>query len=389
MTIKIGFDISQTGNAKAGCGYFAANLIEQLSAIDSKNQYILYPTFGNHFWDPNYRTTFKSNKPNFKQGFKHSNLNAAKKFWNNSPNEIRNALGNIDILHANNFFCPPKLKNTKLIYTLYDLSFMEYPECSTEQNRLACFDGVFNASMNADLIIAISQYTRQHFLRVFPHFPAERIAVVYPASRFENKPLNKNIKFPQFQPEQFWLNVGTIEPRKNIRRLLQAYAKLRAEQPDTYPLVLAGKKGWLENDIERFISELGLSKHVHILGYVSDDELHWLYQNCFCLVYPSLFEGFGLPVLEAMTCGAPVITSNVTSLPEVAGKAAVLINPLSEDGILQAMLIVSQDADFRKQLQAAALERAKLFSWEHSARMILDLYQKMTITNTLTEMALS
>lgn len=377
--MKIGFDVSQTGKIKAGCGYYAENLIRNLANIDSENHYYLYSTFGDHFWDNRFKETTSINLPNFHHGINQNNHFRAKKFWHQSPQEIEKKLGNIDILHANNFFCPPKLPHAKLIYTLYDLSFIEYPDCTTEHNRIACFDGLFKASLNADLIIAISHYSRKHFLQIFPHYPEDRIVTVHPASRFNTNIKNqtKPAKLSHLQSEQFWLNVGTIEPRKNIKRLLYAYAELRNQQAQVYPLVLAGKLGWMENNIEKLIQSLDLEKHVFMLGYTEDEELQWLYQNCFCLVYPSLFEGFGLPVLEAMSFGAPIITSNVSSLPEVVGKAGLLINPSNENELTMAMQQMLLEPNRRLELKNLALEQSRTFSWANTAKNILNLYQEV------------
>lgn len=376
--MKIGFDISQTGNSKAGCGFFADNLISHLAALDRQNNYVLYQTFGDHFWDNHYKQTYAITTPNCRYGLSHRNANAAKKFWQTPPANYEEALGFVDILHANNFFCPPKLKRGKCIYTLYDLSFMTYPDCSTEHNRIGCFDGVFKASLTADHIVAISHYTRQHFLQLFPHYPADKISVIYPASRFAkpNAALYPSKKLQGLLPAHFWLSVGTLEPRKNILFLLKAYAELKKTQP-TFPLVLAGKQGWMIHNLQKTLQELQLENDVHVLGYVDNEELQWLYQNCFYLVYPSLFEGFGLPILEAMTLGAPVITSNSSSLPEVIGSAGMLINPLKENELIEAMQQVSNDFTLREQFKRQSYEQAKLFSWENSASAMLSLYEKV------------
>lgn len=383
--MKIGFDVSQTGTTKAGCGFFADNLIQAISAIDSQHHYMLYPVFGDHYWDPNLENTSTIALPNFSRKILHKSLPEAVKFWKNLPLDWEDSLGNVDILHSNNFFCPPKPKHARLIYTLYDLSFLEYPDCTTEHNRIICFNGVFKASLHADFIIAISHSTRQHFLNTFPHYPEDRIAVVHPASRFDGSTpaLPKSPKL-QALPEQFWLTVGTLEPRKNLKRLLNVYKKLKEKHPDTHPLVLAGKLGWLDENIEDLIEQLGLTPFVHILGYVSNDELQWLYQHCFCMIYPSLFEGFGLPVLEAMNYGAPIISSNASSLPEVVGQAGLLINPLNEAEILEAMQDIAFKPTLRKQLKELALIQAKLFFWEKTAKETINIYQKVCLTPKIT-----
>lgn len=377
--MKIGFDVSQTGKSKAGCGFFAKNLIHHLSTIDIENQYILYPTFGDYFFDEEYAKNYFVNQSNFHIGITHKHIEEAKQFWHLTTDQIERDLGNLDILHANNFFCPPGFSNSRIVYTLYDLSFLEYPDCTTEVNRIACFDGVFKASLNADLIISISNYSREHFLEVFPYYPKERIVVIHPASRFSENLTNSSIpkRFKDIQPQKFWLNVGTIEPRKNIKHLLQTYARLKSCCPQTPTLILAGQKGWLMDDINCIIESLNLSHSVQILGYVSEQELEWLYKNCFCLVYPSLFEGFGLPVLEAMSFGAPVISSNVSSIPEVAGKAALLINPTDENELFQAMLEITNNLDLVEKLKQLSIQQANCFSWNNAAKTTLHYYREV------------
>lgn len=376
--VRIGFDISQTGNSKAGCGFFSENLILNLAKYSTENQYILYPTFGDHFWDQNYNNTCRIYQSNFSYGLKHSSLNQAKFFWEHFSDESEKKLGTIDIVHANNFFCPPNMMQAKLIYTLYDLSFIEHPEYSTEHNRIACFDGIFKASLHADLIIAISHFSREHFLKTFPHYPADKIVVVHPASRFShtNKELTKSKKLDKLTNDQFWLSVGTLEPRKNIKLLLKTYADLKSKQP-TLPLVLAGKQGWMIDHLEEILRDLNLTEDVHVLGYVDDEELKWLYQNCFCLIYPSLFEGFGLPILEAMTLGAPVITSNVSSIPEVIGSAGIMVNPTDSAELMAAMMEVASNAEYRQKMKSLSIQQSLLFSWENTAKKVSQLYNEV------------
>lgn len=377
--MRIGFDVSQTGRDKAGCGFFAESLIRHLAALDSDNEYILYPTFGDLYWDPDWpRTTCRIDRPNFRRGLGHRTYEALRAFWSNPPPDLEAQLGNPDLIHSHNFFCPLGLKRARLIYTLHDLSFLEHPGWTTEQNRIGCFTGVFHASLYADLIIAVSEYTRRHFLDTFPHYPAERVVVIYPASRFSgSEKIPRPESLPSLQPERFWLNVSTLEPRKNHLRLLQAYARLKAHLGETFPLVLAGGRGWLIEDLEQTLEELGLQQEVIQLGYVDDEALQWLYQNCFAFIYPSLFEGFGLPVLEAMSLGAAVIASKTTSLPEIVGSAGLLVDPLREEEIFQAMLRLSTGEIDREKLKEQALRRAEAFSWKRAAQEVLRLYREM------------
>jgi glycosyltransferase involved in cell wall biosynthesis len=374
--MKIGFDVSQTGSDKAGCGYLAYSLAKALEGIDAQNEYILYPTFGDVYLDPDWaRTTLDIKKTNFKRGLGHRSLETAQSFWRTPPGDFEAQLSNPDIIHSNNYFCPTGLKKARLVYTLHDLFYVSNPEWTTEANRIGCSSGVFNASIEADFIITTAKFTQHQFHATFPHYPVERTVVIPLASRFSlQSKLLQPRELMDLASGQFWLHVGTLEPRKNQARMLKAYAQLVARQPDALPLVLAGGKGWMMDEFGHLIADLGLSQHVKWLGYMEDPALQWLYQNCFAFLYPSLFEGFGMPVLEAMSLGAPVITSNVTSLPEVVGEAGLLVDPLDVESIYQAMHRLSEGEVKRSELQRKGFERSKLFSWEASARRVLSIY---------------
>ena len=379
--MRIGFDISQTGRLKAGCGYFADGLIRQLAEIDRTNEYVLYPAVGDVFWDPDCaRSTFSTNQSNFRRSRAPADFESSQALWRHPPPNFTQQLGSPDVFHANNFFCPD-LKAVPLLYTLYDLSYLEDPAWTTESNRAGCFQGTFNASLRASRIIAISQYSRSHFLRTFPHYPESRVSVVYPGSRFQTSSgLARPARLSQLQPDGFWLSVATLEPRKNHRRLIDAYSKLRAEAVSTFPLVLAGGGGWLMEDLEKTLAGLAPGTDVIITGYLSDSELQWLYENCFAFVYPSLFEGFGLPVLEAMNLGAAVIASQTSSLPEVVGSAGLLVNPYDTDEIAAAMRLLTEDNACREALKNAAPRQAGIFSWQSAANQVLELYEELAQT---------
>jgi glycosyltransferase involved in cell wall biosynthesis len=309
-------------------------------------------------------------------GPRHLSRETARYFW--AGPDVEASLGMPDIVHANNFWSPTQLASSRLIYTFYDMGFAVDPTWTTEANRVGCFDGVFRSAMAADWVVAISEASRAHYLSVFPHFPEERIRVIYPCSRFaDSSAMGKRPKALDDMPVGgYWLNVGTIEPRKNQRRLVGAYARYLALGGAPMPLVLSGGKGWLMDDFQKHLSELGIDAQIVMTGYVSDDELIWLYRNCYANLYPSLFEGFGLPVLEGMQFGAPTLTSNATSIPEVAGDAAILLAPEDMEGWAQAMLRLAVNREERDQLSAAALEQAGLFDWKHSAAALLQLYEE-------------
>ena len=378
--MKIGFDISQTGSNKAGCGYFADSLIQTLIRRYRENEYILYPHFGTSFWDPKGEgTTRRFDHPHVTRKIIGKDFAKSMAFWGNLPDDGEKDLGNPDIIHSYNYSCPSGLKQARLVYTLYDLSFLEYPDLTTEENRGKCFEGIFSASIYADFIVSISDYSRKKFLEIFPHYPENRIRVVPLGSRFcsENTGIRRRRVSKTLQAGEFWLAVGTLEPRKNLRRLLRAFSDYARQSNSRRPLAIAGGKGWLEQDLKEFIQALDISNHILILGYVSDQELAWLYRNCFCFVYPSLYEGFGLPVLEAMGQSAAVITSNGTSLPEVAGDAAHYINPFDERNMTEAFFKLGSDDAYRETLREKAVIQAEKFSWGKSAEEVLHVYKQV------------
>lgn len=376
--MKIGFDTSQTGFQKTGCGYFAYSLITHLAEIDRENSYLLYPTFGDSYWDgEGGKNTVKFPQPNVMQHPGHSSPLEAKMFWTNLPDNFETFLGSPDIIHANNFFCPVGLKHAKLVYTFYDFGYVEHPELTSEENRIICFDGNFNAGLYADWVIVISETSRRQFLKFFPHFRRDRTLVVYPASRFEYQadcPQPEELEF--LSPGEFLMNVGVLGVKKNQLGLVKAYARAKRYLKKTVPLVLIGKDDGGLAVIRKTVQELGLNREVLIVPYASDKTLQWLYQNCFAFIFPSFFEGFGMPIMEAMSLGAPVVASNNSCIPEITDGAALLVNPHDEEEITDALIRLSLGEIKREELRYKGLERSKCFSWKKTAEDVLACYQR-------------
>lgn len=373
----VGFDASQTGTGRAGCGWYARSLLENLADIDSENQYIVYPTFGDHVWSPNGGSdTCLPEKPNFRRGLRHRTLASAQEFWRDPPAEWEMRLGAPDLIHANNYYCPTGLRHARVVFTLYDLGFLHNPDWTDEANRVTCFAGVFRASAYADAILAISHFTRADFLSQFPHYPAERVFVASPASRFEPaRPAERPHKLAHLDPDGFWLHVGTEGPRKNIDELLGAFADVYGADPLRRRLVLAGSTHRSAADWKRLAHELDIEGGLYVANYVDDYTLQWLYENCLALVSPSHFEGFCMPVLEAMSLGAAVIGADSSAIPEVIGEAGLLVPPGERAAIARAMLTLIADDRRRAALRGAARARAQEFSWHLTARAALDCYQ--------------
>jgi glycosyltransferase involved in cell wall biosynthesis len=374
--MHIGFDISQTGSGKAGCGYFTHAMIETMIALAPEYDYALYPSFGDYFFDPRMpaRSPYAGRKVRY--GPRHLTKNSADTFW--AKSNLEAILGTPDIIHSNNFWSPVQLGSSRLVYTLFDIGFLANPDWTTEANRIGCFNGVFRSAIAAEWVVAISEFSRSQYLELFPHFPGDRVRVVHPCSRFVDSTLEGSppAALQTVAPNEFWLSVGTIEPRKNQRMLVQAYANYLQAGGSPMPLVMAGGKGWLMDDFNRHVAELGLSDQVVLTGYITDDEMIWLYRNCYANLYPSLFEGFGLPVLEGMQFGAPTVCSNSTSMPEVTGDAAILLSPLETEAWTQAMLELALDPGKRQRLALAARQRAGQFDRKRSASAMLALYRE-------------
>ncbi len=375
--MHIGFDISQTGSGKAGCGFFAHAMIRSLLELAPEHHYSLYPSFGDFWFDAAmpFKTPYPGRYINY--GPRHHQLKEAREFWTGI--DVEQSLGNPDIVHANNFWCPLQLATSRLVYTFYDMGFVVDPSWTTETNRVNCFEGVYRSSVAADWVVAISEASRNHYLSIFPHFPEERIRVIYPCSRFDNQE-SRGLRpeaIRDIPAGAYWLSVGTIEPRKNQRFLVESYLHYLQRGGRSMPLVFAGGKGWLMDDFQKRVSDMGIADSVIMTGYVSDDELIWLYRNCYANLYPSLFEGFGLPVLEGMLFGAPTLTSTTTSMPEVAGDAAWLLDPEDGDAWTEAMLQLSQNPESLVQFSATVQEQAEKFNRRRSAASLLKFYEEV------------
>jgi glycosyltransferase involved in cell wall biosynthesis len=373
--MHIGFDISQTGSGKAGCGYFAHSMVRAMMDVAPQHRYALYPSFGDFYFDTLMPLRSPYSGRNVAYGPRHLLRRTARQFWRSE--QVDASLGCPDVIHSNNFWSPARIASSRFIYTFYDMGFAIDPSWTTEVNRLGCFEGVFRSAIAADWVVAISEASRTHYLNTFPHFPGDRVRVIYPCSRFADPAaVGKRPKALHDVPAGgFWLNVGTVEPRKNQHRLAQAYAQYLASGGAPMPLVLAGGKGWLMDDFQKHLAGLGIWEHVVMAGYVSDEELIWLYRNCYANLYPSLFEGFGLPVLEGMQFGAPTVTTTSSSVPEVTGDAAILVDPTDTAGWARAMLRLAANRNERDALGAASVIRARRFDWRRSAAELLQLYE--------------
>ncbi|GAC1321768.1 MAG: hypothetical protein NVSMB2_18740 [Chloroflexota bacterium] len=260
--------------------------------------------------------------------------------------------------------------------TIYDLSFVLYPKAFNLVNRIYLTASTRAAARRARRIITISESTRRDIVRLLG-VPADRIDVAYPAIEDHYRIL-RDADVAAFRvahdlPEAFIFAVGTLEPRKNTVGLLHAYARLRTPRP---PLMIAGGAGWRFSPIFDTVRRLDLVDSVTFLGFVPEDELPLWYNAARLFTFPSLYEGFGLPVLEAMACGVPVVTSRAASLPEVAGLAARVVDPTDTDGLAREMQLVLDDPQTRVELRAAGRIQAGRFSWRAMTDQTVSTYTR-------------
>lgn len=249
------------------------------------------------------------------------------------------------------------------VVTIYDLSFLHFPHAFKTANRIYLTASTRATVRRARRVLTISEHARRDIVRLLS-VPEERVDVTYPAAEARYRLVAaadvNAFRLARGLPEAFVFAVGTLEPRKNLVGLLRAYARLKTPRP---PLYVAGGTGWRFSPIFDTVQQLALQDDVHFLGFVPEDELPLWYNAARLFAFPSLYEGFGLPVLEAMACGTPVITSTAASLPEVAGKAALLVPPEDTDLLAREMERVLDDPQLRTEMRAAGRIQASRFSW--------------------------
>jgi glycosyltransferase involved in cell wall biosynthesis len=368
--MRIAID-SRALSDRAGIGRYAENLVKSLVRINGSDEYFLVgidephvPSFGMERVPVGNITSSRSRTT----AFEHVHV----------PKVLRD-LG-VDVFHAM-FTFVPVLAGCRKVFTLHDLTPLTLPQCHRRETveYLRRWTALYVDA--ADIVIADSQHTKREIIRFWPSAEEKAFVVLSAASSmFRQRPVCAETRslLKQWGVEQdYILYVGTLEPRKNVCRIVQAYKLLHDRHGDEVKLILAGEQGWGRDDVRREISQAGLEKSVCVPGRLDDETMVDLYNGCLFFVYPSLYEGFGLPPLEALMCGKAVITSSVTSLPEVAGNAALYVDPTSVEDIWQAMEKLLTDSERRSGLERLAPQQAKRFSWENSARRLKILYRML------------
>ncbi len=282
-----------------------------------------------------------------------------------------------DVFHAT--YVAPPFVPSKLIFTLHDLSPFSHPEFYPPAIRFRLQKGFASSIRRAAAILCVSEFTRRHLLEQFPaaapkaflthHGLDPAFHAVYDREQVQGCLDRYGIAGP------YLLSAGKLQARKNTVRVIEAYGLLKRNTKLPHKLLMVGRKMWTSDEVDPLIDRLGLREQIIMTGHVPPEDLPLLYTGANALVFPSLFEGFGFPVLEAMACGCPVVTSTVTSLPEIAGDAAVLVDPYRPEAIAEGIESILTNPKRRQELIQKGLERARQFTWERTAEQVLKIYE--------------
>ncbi len=364
--MRVGIDARLVYYSQAGIGQYILHLVDGLARLDSENDYVLLQSRKDE-------TTILE-RPNFRRV----------SLWTPSHHRLERYSLNVelmrlglDVLHSPDFI-PPHRPSCKSVITVHDLAFLLYPHFLTKESA-RYYGHIDQAVRWTDHIISVSESTKRDTIEHLG-VPEDKITVVYEAANPIFRPLDRAAAKEEVRNRHgvdgpFVLFVSTIEPRKNVPTLLRALHQLQQCYKEDIRLVLAGGKGWLFEDAFAVVEDLKLDERVHFLGRVSSDDLLYLYNAAELLAHPAFYEGFGLPPLEAMACGLPVVVSNVASLPEVVGDAGLLIDPHNVDELTVSMWRLLNNSDLWKEMREKGLRQASRFSWERAARETLDIYR--------------
>jgi glycosyltransferase involved in cell wall biosynthesis len=369
MPVRIAIDARKLRDY--GIGTYVRNLLRHLSRIDQTTEYVLFCRGADcdavEQLGENFRAVPESARPySIREQLR-------------IPLDLRRE--GIDLFHAPHYVLPPLIP-CKSVVTIHDCIHLRFPQYLP--NRLAyayARSSLWIATHRSNRVLTVSEASKRDILRYFS-IPENKIDVIYNAidERYGEAPspdevLRVRERYQLNDP--FVLYAGNIKPHKNLERLIEAFNTLRRSGLDTVKLVIIGDEISKYAALRRAVHKYKLHKHVRFFGFVPDKTLAVLYRLAGVFVFPSLYEGFGLPPLEAMASGTPVITSNVSSLPEVVGDAALLIDPYEPDAIADAMRRVLTEPALREDLRQRGLQRVKEFSWDRSVRRVHEIYQEV------------
>ncbi len=383
--MRIGIDaraiLNPEKSAPTGVANYVWQMVKNLLEIDKENQYILFFDF--KVRDKDVKRFSQSNVK-----IKFFPFSDYKKYMPGAYSEILGmatyAREKMDVLHTTSpLYRVPASYRGKIVTTFYDFAPYRAPELFPRLSAAKLKTLYSFAAKKSDRLIAVSDSTKNDAAE-FLGYPAEKIKMIYNGidRRFfelAGEGTAGDVKNLYGIKNKYILFLGTLEPRKNLSRVLDAFARFKKDYGNNfdYQLVVAGKRGWLTEEYFQQTEDLGIKEDVIFTGYVGGEELKPLYAHADFFVMPSLWEGFGQTIVEAMACGAPCLVSKVASIPEVAGDAALYVDPHDTEGIAKAMAKLADDKNMRKELGAKGREQAKKFSWEKCARQTLEVYRSI------------
>ncbi len=373
--MRILIDLIQIPLQKVGVGIYAFNLISQLYRIDIENEYFIVIQDDDNCLDFIQNERFKIVK--VKSKFFRNNF--LKVILEQVYLPFLTIKYKIDAIHSLHHSFPI-IANAKKIVVVHDVTFYKCPQYHRPSSVIFFGGFDFLTSLFADKIITDSKSSLNDFLQVFPYAKKKTCAIYLGKSDSFNHNLTQE-KIEETRKKyninkDYLLFIGTLEPRKNIKGLILAFSKL-AQKDECYDLVVVGKKGWYYNEVLELPKKLGLTDRIIFTGFIDEEDKPYLISGAKVFIYPSMYEGFGIPVLEALACGVPTITSNISSLPELGGNAALLIDPTNIEELYLSIKRLLNDNTLYHRLRERSVEQAKKFSWEKTARETLDVYNSL------------
>jgi glycosyltransferase involved in cell wall biosynthesis len=371
--MRIGIDATALPPQPVGAGYYIINLVRALSQLKTEHQFVV-------FAQRDRRALFEISEESRLEWVSVSDKNPAiRLIWEQVafPGLVRRH--RVDLLHSLHYTRPFKLP-CKSVVTFHDMTFFLFPRLHRRAKGLFFPLAIRYSAAAADAIIADSENTRQDAIRLLGVSPQRIFSVPLGVGerfhRITDPTVLAQVRKKYNLPEHFILYVGLVEPRKNLSLLVKSYKNL-GDQGISHPLVIVGRLGWMYQSVLEEIENSGLQNRVQFTGYIPIQDLPIVYNLADVFVYPSIYEGFGLPPLEAMACGTPVITTAVSSIPEHVGEAGILVPPDDIGAVSEAIKAVLSDKVLKKQLMKKGPKQASHFTWERTARETLQVYQKL------------
>ncbi|MFC2054636.1 glycosyltransferase family 4 protein [Chloroflexota bacterium] len=371
--MRIGIDATALPPQPGGAGNYIIQLIRSLASLETDSHFTVFA------YQSGYGLFDVPTSPQLDWFLFPDKSPARRLLWEQTtlPRLVRRS--NVALLHSLHYTKPLSLSCASVV-TFHDMTFFLYPHLHTRSKRIFFPTAIRLSARLADALIAVSENTKKDAVRLLG-VPGDKITAIPHGVGEEFHPITdtrllEDIRRKYSLPQDFILNVGVVEPRKNLTLLLKSYQRLHS-QGISLPLVIVGGLGWMYEDVFRLVESLGIKEQVHFTGYVSSHDLPIVYNLSRVFVYPSIYEGFGLPPLEAMACGTPVITTAVSSMPEHVGDAGILIPPQDEKALTNALQKLINDSTIQEELSSKGPERASQFTWKRTAQETLKVYQSV------------